>query len=622
MSDLQAELMKAVKKEMRTTAKQEVQKAARDAVEPKGEGLDDDELEALEAELTAADRLLAPIEDYRALSVISGKSVRWLATKAIDPYKCTLEVDRRAPKIHNGIKIKTGLLRDWKFQWPFDVERVKERLEEELGGEEYVFYLRVDGKPLRSWPVTFDAEPKNPPTNRKQAVGPFGKEGDPLEKARKEEEKKAELLEARKRRMQIEREIEKENPEPDDGEGLEIPTDMITREEAEAIAADKLEKERLVNRMERMQIESDRKFEALMSELRSERNNGGSSEVLVQAINQSSQNMMEGLKLVVSNIGTQLTSVQQNSSSQFDNMLKLMQLSQESSNKTAAAQADGKARETDLLLQLVTQKSENQQLNADRQMELMRMGMEYAAQFGGGGGKGGDLDWANDAAGTLVKVITANLAKDKATEAAAGGQPGALPAPQEIDEAQVNAAAQEIAQRAVAKLRRQAQLRKDAIAAAAGEAPSGSAQQDAATVDNPPQTSPAQPAQPAGAAAAPAAPGAPAQPAGTQETAGGQGYAVFVAKMTGLLNHELAERPVESRFVSEVMGGPPEIRQRVAAVQSITDLMDIAAPHVNPELIGEIGSKLIDEKAQNWLTRSIVEIKEACGVSVEPQEGV
>lgn len=597
--DLQTALLSAVKQGMGTVAEKAAKRAAKETAKavrqakPEVEEIDAEELEAFEAEMSAADKLLAPIEDYRALSRMSGKTMRWLAKRGVDPYKCSLSIERREPNYYEGQKIKCGNLRGFTFNWPFDTDKVRERLEDQLGGEAYVFYIKHDGKPLRSFPVEIDAPPQNPPDHRKHKVpDAIDTEAskDDLEKQRDEEEKKARLLESRRKRLRIEKEIEKENP-TDDPEPVDLGLDdgMITREEAERVANERLDKERLRNEIALMRSDSDRKFDALIAAMQAKGDDSGGMNAIVAAIGAAGTQQMEGLKLVVANVGQQLTAIQQANSSQFDNMIKLMTLSQDASAKVATAQGEGRNREMELLMELGGRKMEFQAMSADRQMELMKMGMEYAQNMATPQA-GNEADWANRAASMLVNMIGSNVAKEKATdvagEAAGGGR-------SEISEDQINTAAQAVAQRAIENLRKKAAAKK----AAAGAPPDAAA--------------------PAGAppGAGSAAPGATAPPA---ETGGlGQGVSMFIARAVGLLNKELGDRPVDSRFTAAILEGPEDVKQQVAAMAKISDLVEIAAPHVSPDVIGEIGSKLLDEKAQKWLIEQVIAIKRACGVSVE-----
>ena len=126
--DLQQALEQAVQEKMEKQRKAKTASPARRAGQTTAE-----EEAVLAQELGDLDALAAPPDDYRKLATMLGKTPRWLVANGINPFQCSLIVERRAPTEYEGEKVKTGVLRQYSMNYPFDLDKLAERLEEEQG---------------------------------------------------------------------------------------------------------------------------------------------------------------------------------------------------------------------------------------------------------------------------------------------------------------------------------------------------------------------------------------------------------------------------------------------------------------------------------------------------------
>lgn len=526
--------------------------------------VDPAELEELKKQMSPSDKLLAPIEDYRNLSAVTGRPIIWLVKNAIDPYKCTLTVERRAPAIYKRRKVKTGVLRGYCCNWPFDIDVVKTRLEAEQGGEEYVFIVKHDAKPLRALNVNIDEPPKFDP---ELTMGDHEVDGteplDDIEKERVREERMTRLLQTRRLRLQAAKEVEKEEAPAGANEPM-IPMETgPSEDEVSRLLAEQEERLQLKHEIRDIREDSNRRFETLIAELRNSRGNDGGNSAIIQAMQQSTTAMMEGLKIVVANVADQIKSANESSKEQFSNVLKLMEMSQSNNRALVEAQVAARSRETELLLEAAGAKQEMAMLTADKQMDLMKQGMEFAKQLGGGGGEGdAELGWANKVGNMLTQIIAGKMA--------AGAMGGSLPTPEQaagqsaapsgaMPQEAVESAARRIADRVMARV----------AAAKPGAAPAG----------------------------------APA--AGSPDKAG------FIRSAWAQLSAELDTRPAKSRFTEMVLAGPADFMAGIGKAEKITEIITMVAPHVPTDQIGAVGAKLLDAEAQQWTLNQVVQIKAA-----------
>lgn len=532
--------------------------------------LSEEELKALEAELVPADKLLAPLDDYRALSAIVGKPIKWLVQSGLDPYKCSVTVERRAPAVYRGLRVKCGILRAYSCAWPFDLAKLTERLEEEQGGEEYVFIVKHAGKPLWSDVIGIDAPPKLDVEN---SLLPPGKSvadessQDDLDKEASRETKMTKVLEARRRRLQAQKEVEGEMP-PDPNERPPetepepaydpTPQRLMTPEEVEVLIREREDKSNL-----RRQLEDNRReMERIRAEITTARQGGGTTETLIQAMQNSTAAMMEGLKMVVANVADQLKSTQAAGQTQFENMVKMMAMSSESQAKLAQAQIDARSRETELLVKMAEGKQEMGMMTADKQMDLLKEGMAFAREMQTPPAADEDLGWANKAGSKLVDLITGKLVTGGAN-ALTAPTPSPAQGASELTEEQIETAAQRIARRVAEKVRNRG---------AAGPPPEASATPVA-------------------------------QPAARNDIGG------FVRAAWGQFGKELETLPSQSAFTKMVAEGPPLFLAGIGRAEKIQEVIGLVAPHVEADQIGQVASKLLDPDIQQWVLNQITVLK-------------
>lgn len=524
------------------------------------EMVDPSELEELKRQMSPSDKLLAPIEDYRALSAVTGRPIIWLVKNAIDPYKCTLTVERRAPAVYKRKKVKLGVLRGYCCNWPFDVEVVKTRLEAEQGGEEYVFVVKHDAKPLRAINVNIDEPPKFDP---ELTMGDHEVDGteplDDIEKERIREERMTRLLQTRRLRLQAAKEVAKEeDPAPAAEPMLPMETGP-SEDEVQRLLQDQEERLSIKHEIRDIREESNRRFETLIAELRNSRGNDGGNTAIIQAMQQSTTAMMEGLKIVVANVADQIKSANESSKEQFSNVLKLMEMSQANNRALVESQVSARSRETELLLEAAGAKQEMAMLTADKQMELMKQGMEFAKQLGGGGEGDPDLGWANKAGNMLTQIIAGKLATSAMSPTLPTPEQAAAPQkPDAMSQEAVESAAKRIADRVLARV-------------SAGKP-----------------------------GAAPAAP-----PAAAPDTS------KFIRSVWAQLSAELDSRPAQSKFTEMVLAGPPSFMAGIGKAEKITEIISMVSPYVPTDQIGAVGAKLLDAEAQQWTLSQVTAIKAA-----------
>lgn len=541
---------------------------------PPAVALSEEDLKALEAELVPADKLIAPLDDYRALSAIIGKPVKWLVLSGLDPYKCSVTVERRAPAVYRGLRVKCGILRAYSCAWPFDLAKLIERLEEEQGGEEYVFIVKHAGKPLWSDVVGIDAPPK---LDAETSILPPGKavadEGSPdeLDKEAIRETKQTRVLEARKRRLQAQREVQEELPPDPNAEPLQPEPEpafqgpqeeLLTRAQVDALWKEREEKADLKRQIE----ENRRAMDALRTEI-SNTKQGGGQEALVQAIQQSTASMMESLKMTITNVAEQLKATQAAGQDQFKNMVEMIKLASDNQQKLAQAQIDARSKETDLLVKLAESKQDMAMMSSERQMALIKEGMSFARDLQAPPAADEELGWANKAGSKLVDLITGKLVAG-GSNALAGALPGpeAAAAAPGLTEEQIETAAQRIARRVAEKIRGKA-----AAGAAPAEAP---------------------------------APAAKPGPATSKDD-----ISFFVRAAWGQMSKELDTLPAQSTFTKMVAEGPPSFLAGIGKAEKVQEIIGLVAPYVEADQIGAAAGKMLSPEAQQWMLNQIVALK-------------
>lgn len=533
--------------------------------------VDEAEIEEIKKQMSPSDKLLAPIEDYRNLSAVTGRPIIWLVKNAVDPYKCTVTIERRAPAFYRGKKVKTGVLRAYGCGWPFDLDTIKARLESEQGGEEYVFIVKHDAKPLRALNVNIDEPPKFDP---ELTIGDQDITGieplDEIEKERIREERMTRLLQTKRSRIRAAKEVKDEErdaapaPEMSAAEIAAMQAGQepggYSEEEVERMIQEREERLALRQEIKEYRSESDRRFDALLNELRNNRpNDGGGSSAMIQAMQLSMGQMMEGLKMVVANVGEQLRATSESSKEQFSNVLKMIEINQTNSRALYEAQAESRRRETELLLEAAGAKQEMAMLTADRQMDLMKQGMEFARQLAPSDGDA-EMGWANKVGNMLTQLIAGKMATGAMSpstqlpspEQAAASQPG-----QPMSQEHIDTAARRIADRVMAKVKQE-------------------------------RVNPAQ-------APLPSTPD----------------MAEFVRSAWLKLHAELDTRPAQSEFTKMVIAGPMPFMAGIGKAEKIQEIISMVSPYVPADQIGAVGAKLLDVKAQEWTLNQVTSIKAA-----------
>jgi len=565
--------------------------------EVQGVPADDSEIEAIKSQLTPADRLTAPIEDYRALSQIVGRGIISLVKAGINPYHCVLEVSRRSPTSYQGREVRTGQLDEYDSEWPFDVKEMKKMLREEQGGRDYVFTVKHEGKPLKSFTQTVDAPPQEAAYRDAGAQAQGDDQGVPVEELppppeeseeiadistlRKRELERTKLLRAKQMRLQAERDVEElQKPVPPPAPELHPDGEVLfTRDQVEEVVRQRDEKVAARKEVVDARDESNRRFETLITEMKTARSSDGGLTAVLSAMQSSNVQMMEGLKMVVENVGNQLRSSKEDSKSTYENLVKMMEMSQKSTAALVEAQAAGRARETELLMKMATGNKDAELASADKQMSLIRQGMDFAKelQAPAAPAEDGEMAWTNKAGNMLMSLIGAHLAKSTLTPTpAAPAPPGGL-----YSEEQVEGAAQRIAARAATKIR-------------------GMRGHPAATTG--PGAAPAAPA--------PVAPQAP--------PADGQHIRTAWAMLAG----ELDSLPEQSSFTRIVVDGPPGLLQGIGRAEKISEVISLVAPYVQPDEIGAVGGKMLNPEAQGWMLKQVMTIKAEYARRVEARRRV
>lgn len=603
---------------------------ARSQLEEVADALVDDEQEAEEerpktprsvpedeqVEESDVDPESVPYKDWLNLASVAGVPVSSLKLRrGLDPYNCTIAVERVKPSMFRGKSVPTGLIPGCRFSFPFNLTQIEQEIASLYGGEQYNLRLRTNfGKTLRTIPLTIAMPPKNISEAEEQRDSGDGDDEHnnggrgPVSELRqkvREEELTTELLRRRRQRLEAQQEVEELEPS-EEAEAEPAPSEFDINQEVERRV--QTAREELVQEYEvKAELKSLR--EEIRNSRRGEEGGGGMSAVLASMQSQTNV-MLEGLKMVVTNVADQMKDMQRGNQSQLENILKIQTVSQDAQARVQQTLFDAKKGELELVMKLVGDKREREDMTIDRITNLIMTGMELKA--GMAGKESGGDDWLNVAIKSLTDLITKKTLADTSIPA--------LPAPSgapSVDAEEqrriIEVEAQKAAAKIVAKTRRDALARAAAKAAAAPVAPVA------------PAVAPtgAAPAQPAPAASVPVASG----PAGDtvevpeeDEDEDGDTLEVEesplssdpVARRRALMSQVLAvvltemdDMPLESQCIDFALTSmPADWRQKIAVTDNALELAEFFKPFADLSLIEQIKTKAKSTPAQkDWLIR-------------------
>ena len=265
--------------------------------------------------------------------------------------------------------------------------------------------------------------------------------------------------------------------------------------------------------------------------------------------------------MVMQMVTTQLSNVVQSQQTQFQNTVEMMKLGQ-----------DSKGKEMELLLNAAGARQEMSALTADKQMELMRAGIEMAQRMANPAAGGDeDVGWANKAGNMLIGLISQNLS-------GAGGNNQANGAP-ELGRADQCRGPED----------RATGGRPDAPAPAAGPATAG-------------RRPPAPPGTTTGAAGT----GTAGRGATAREAGRARG---FHPRGLARAAHRDREHADAQQDVRHAAGGPPRVLADLRGAQRVGDVVSLVSSAISAEELGAVADKFMDEEVQRWLYTQIQNLK-------------
>ena len=533
---------------------------------------DDDPGEILTEDGEDENRLAPTEKDWRMLGGFTGLNFRRLMSdrRDLNPLECTLEIYRESPSFQAGRAITCGHLAEYNSDWPFPKFNVLLcEVGKRYGGGRYSFRVYDSNHSLirgRILPIAGDA--KNPaPLPEQQAddaergqvmfmepPGGNGSSGDEppedrteadnFEDIAKREEQMARIAALRKQRIDMERSSYEPPREP------ATPPPLLTAIEA---------------------------MSAKLDDKGSDRNNGLA--LVLATMQQSQAQMMDSLKMVIAGIGDKLASERSSQTEMFKLLVQMSDSRSMAGAEIAKVQMEAKKSEMDLMLKMFGERREQQEMNLDKMLELLNMGMELKQGINRGGAEGegeggGEGDWLTKAISGLTTIISQQaMGGSKIPEV--NPEPAELPAPdpeqqKQFIEAAAARAAATIAKKAHA---RQAQLRLKLAA------------------------------QRARARAAPAAPAAP-PPAPAPAPMDPETYKRAVMhQVLAIVHAELDAPPKLSAAVKfALQRAPADWKATMLRTDDARELGAYFRPYCEDALIQAIGAKLAgSEPKQQWL---------------------
>jgi len=484
------------------------------------------------------------------------------------PYECRLVVIREQPQQFEGQEIPCGEFPEFSQDWPFDLNGTKAAIAAKYGGKTWRLSIQDNtGRVIRDIPFRLAADPKDP------------------------------------------NEISREDLEEVVGAGQpgaaspRVRPDML--EEFDEIAQLEKQRARVVGlRAMRKAMEDDahgagsrnddlgRKLDALIEASSKKNGNGDASNIalVLQAIQAQASNQAESLKMVVAGLGDKLSHQSDSQLQMFKMMAEMMKDRASSQAEITKIQMEAKKSETDLLVKMMGEQRAEKEMNIDKVLELIQMGINMKGDGGGGGGEGdeegeGKNDWLATLVGSLGTLISGQATqglKIPAQEPGLPSQPVLTPEEVELRRKIIETEAQKAAANIVARERaRHAALRQRQQAAAAVQRTRSA---------------------PAGAAA---------EPISADKAAAWKGLVTEILETVIL---ELDELPAQSEAVKLAFEkAPPEWRVQLATNDSARALGAFFQPFADPALLAKIQEDVGENlAAKQWLMTQAGILRGAC----------
>lgn len=553
-----------------------------------------------------ADKEAIPYKDWLNLASVAGIPVGSLKQRSgIDPYNCTIVVERIKPNIYRGKPVPTGLIPGCRFTFPFNLTAIEQEIASLYGGEQYMLRLRNNyGKTIRTIPLTIAMPPKNISDEEHQGDEPGNGAGGPVGDLRQkvdEERLTTQLLQERRRRLEAQQEVEELEP---DEEGVEeaAPSSFDINQEVERRVQEA--REELVQ-----EYEVKAEIARLRDEVRNKKSDDGSGnmQIIVTAMQTQTNAMIEGLKMVVTNVADQVKEMQRSSQTQAEVMARAQSVASEAQSKIIQAMMDSKGGQVELVMKLLGDKREREDMTIDRITNLIMTGMELKAGLAGKENGGGGDDWLNVAIKSLTDLITKKSLSEQSIPA--------LPPPQQtVDEAAQRRLIELEAQKAAAKI--VAKAKQDALRRAAAAKAAAAAQPGAAPANLVPLPA-SSPAAAAVLAAAPAPTEGDAVEVPEEEDEGdtleveespvsadpNARRRVVLSQVLTIVLEEMDDMPLESEAVDFALNAmPADWRQKIATTDNALALMEFFKPYADMSLVDKIKSKAQkNPQQQTWL---------------------
>jgi hypothetical protein len=586
-----------------------------------------------ESEEDRADKNAIPYRDWLNLSAVAGQPVSVLKMRqGLDPYNCVIVVERIKPSLYRGKPVPVGLIPGCQFTFPFDLTKIEQEVAALYGGEQYILRLRNHlGKTLRTIPLTIAMAPKSIGGSM-EGLEEEGEEEDergngPLVDLRrkvKEEKLTTDLLRERRNRLEAQREVSEVEPPENNGEEEESVSS--------AFGIDQEVQRRVQEAREELTQEYEVKAELarLRDEIRNRKTDdgGGNMNLIVTSMQTQTNAMLEGLKMVVTNVADQVKEMQRSSQMQAEIMARSQAVASDAQGKIMQAMMDAKGGQVELVMKLMGDRREREDLGIDRITNLIMTGMELKAGLAEkqGGGGGGD-DWLNVAIKSLTDLITKKSLSEQSIPA--------LPPPQQtVDEAAqrklIEVEAQKAASRIVAKAK-QDSLRRAAAAKAAQAVPGAvvvPAQSGAAPAGSTPATVPAAVLSTADGDAVefPEDEGegdtleVEESPVSADPTARRR---VLLSQVLTIILDEMDDMPLESEAIDYALNSmPAEWRQKIATTDNALAFMEFFKPYADISLVEKIRDKAkTSPKQQEWLMQQAGILRGAVVEAMQPPIG-
>jgi len=555
-----------------------------------------------------------PYKDWLNLASVAGVTVSQLkARRGLDPYSCTIVVERVKPNIYHGKPVPVGLIPGLRFTFPFNLTQIEQEIASLYGGEQFMLRLRSNfGKTIRTIPLTIAMPPKNFSGGEEEEE----EEAEPedngsssgvreLKQKVEEEELTTELLRRRRQRLEAQQEVDQLEPTEEE-ETAEAPTEFDVSQEVQRRVQEA--REELIQ-----EYEVKAEIQRLRDEVRNAKKDdgGGNMQLIVTAMQTQTNAMLEGLKMVVQNVADQVKDMQRSGQAQAEIMARAQTVSGEAQAKIMQAMMDAKGGQVELVMKLLGDKRERDDMTIDRITNLIMTGMELKAGLAEGkeGGGGGGDDWLNVALKSLTDLITKKTLADTSIPALPGPQQPAVDV--EAQKKFIEAEAQKAAAKVVAKakqeaLRRAAAKKAQAVTAAGAPTPA----------------TPALPAVPA-TPVAPVAPTAPVAEEGDavevpEDAEEGDTLEVeesphssdpnarrraLLSRVLSIVLSEMEDMPLESEAIEFALTSmPADWRRKIAVTDNALEFMEFFKPYADIALVEQIKNKAkASETQKKWL---------------------